>query len=243
MRRPIYGPQKGATPDQVRALDGSLARWADVLEADTGRRERDAPGAGAAGGLGFALLAIRDRFRSFRLEPGVGLIMEVTGFDERLAGVDLVITGEGRIDFQTAYGKTALGVARRAAAAGVPCVAVGGGVTDDGQGCARRPGRCRRPGHRGADDRRGADRAGVDPIERAASGSPGSSPSEASVPETGRATRARPRARAATPEGTGSGAGLGDGGSRGTGLDSSRSCSSGSRHSTGVRRGSAGSTR
>lgn len=128
----IYGPQKGATPGLVVELDGRLARWADRLEAATGRRERDTPGAGAAGGVGFGLLAIQDRFASFALRPGVDLVMDATDFDARLAGADLVITGEGRIDAQTAYGKTALGVAIRAQAAGVPCIAVGGGVEPEG---------------------------------------------------------------------------------------------------------------
>ncbi len=128
----VYGPQKGATPAQVRQLDARLAAWADVLERATGRRERDTPGAGAAGGVGFAMLCVADRFRSFRLQPGIDLVMETAGFDDALAGSDLVITGEGRIDGQTAFGKTAMGVARRAHAAGVPCIAVGGSVTPDG---------------------------------------------------------------------------------------------------------------
>ncbi len=127
-----YGPQKGASPEQVLELDARLAAWADRLEAATGRTERDTPGAGAAGGTGFGLLALDDRFRSVRLRPGVDLVMEAIGFDAKLAGADLVITGEGRIDEQTAFGKTALGVARRAGAAHVPCVAVGGGVTPRG---------------------------------------------------------------------------------------------------------------
>ena len=79
-----------------------------------------------------ALLAIGPRFRSFALRPGVELLMEATDFDARLASADLVITGEGRIDAQTAFGKTALGVARRAQAAGVPCIAIGGGVEPEG---------------------------------------------------------------------------------------------------------------
>jgi glycerate kinase len=127
-----YGPQKGASPEQVAQLDARLARWADELERETGRDERKTPGAGAAGGVGFALLATQDRFRSFALRPGVDLLMEATGFDDKLARADLVMTGEGRIDAQTAFGKTALGVAKRAATAGVPCIAVGGGVTPDG---------------------------------------------------------------------------------------------------------------
>ncbi len=127
-----YGPQKGATPEDVELLDTRNAAWADELEAREGRRERDTPGAGAAGGVGFALLAIQDRFRSFALRPGVELLMDATDFDAKLERAKLVITGEGRIDAQTAFGKTALGVAKRAHAAGVDCIAVGGGVDVDG---------------------------------------------------------------------------------------------------------------
>jgi glycerate 2-kinase len=127
-----YGPQKGATPEDVDLLDARNAAWADELEAREGRRERDTPGAGAAGGVGFALLAIQDRFRSFALRPGVELLMDATDFDAKLERAKLVITGEGRIDAQTAFGKTALGVAKRAHAAGVDCIAVGGGVEVDG---------------------------------------------------------------------------------------------------------------
>ena len=128
----VYGPQKGASPVDVRNLDDALARWADALEAATVRRERDTPAAGAAGGTVFGLACVRDRFRSFAIVPGVDLVMEATGFADKLVGADLVLTGEGRIDGQTAFGKTALGVARRAAAVGVPCIAVGGGVEHAG---------------------------------------------------------------------------------------------------------------
>ena len=127
-----YGPQKGATPDDVVALDARNAAWADELEARVGRHERDTPGAGAAGGVGFGLLAIQDSFGSFSLRPGVELLMESTGFDDKLARADLVVTGEGRIDAQTAFGKTAMGVARRAHAAGKATIAVGGGVSVEG---------------------------------------------------------------------------------------------------------------
>jgi glycerate kinase len=127
-----YGPQKGATPDDVAHLDERNAAWADELEAREGRTERDTPGAGAAGGVGFALLAIQDRFGAFALRPGVELLMDATEFDAKLARADVVLTGEGRIDAQTGFGKTALGVAKRAQAAGVPCIAVGGGVEADG---------------------------------------------------------------------------------------------------------------
>ena len=128
----VYGPQKGATPELVATLDERLARFADALEEATGRRERDTPGAGASGGLGFGLLCLAGHLASLRLEPGIDLVMREAGFDLALDTADLVITGEGRIDAQTAFGKTALGVAKRAHDAGVPCIAVGGGVTPDG---------------------------------------------------------------------------------------------------------------
>jgi glycerate kinase len=128
----VYGPQKGASPEQVAVLDARLARWADALEAATGRTERETPGAGAAGGVGFGLLCLADRLASLELRPGVELVMAAAGFDEELARADIVITGEGRIDAQTAFGKTALGVAKRAQARGVNCVAVGGSVVPEG---------------------------------------------------------------------------------------------------------------
>ena len=127
-----YGPQKGATPEQVLALDASLERYADALEAASGRRERTTPGAGAAGGTGFGLLCLKDRFRSLELLPGIDVVMAAADFAGKLAAADLVVTGEGRIDGQTAFGKTALGVAQRAHTAGVACIAVGGGVEPEG---------------------------------------------------------------------------------------------------------------
>jgi glycerate kinase len=129
----VYGPQKGATPELVGQLDARLAGFADALVAATRRDERETPGAGAAGGVGFALLSLTARFRSLELVPGVDLVMEAARFDEALAAADVVVTGEGRIDAQTAFGKTAMGVARRAQAAGVRCLAIGGGVTDEGR--------------------------------------------------------------------------------------------------------------
>ena len=127
-----YGPQKGASPEDVRTLDGRLGAWADAVDAATGRRERDTAGAGAAGGVGYALLSLQDRFGSFALQPGIELVMAATSFNAALADADLVITGEGRIDAQTAFGKTALGVARRASEARIPSIAIGGGVTPEG---------------------------------------------------------------------------------------------------------------
>ncbi len=128
----VYGPQKGADPATCGELDAALGRWADALETATGRRERDTPGAGAAGGATFGLACLRDGFAEFAIVPGVELVMDAAGFADSLAHADLVLTGEGRIDGQTAFGKTALGVARRAQAAGIPCIAVGGGVEADG---------------------------------------------------------------------------------------------------------------
>ena len=128
-----YGPQKGATPAQVDELDERLGGFADWLRETTGRDERDTPGAGAAGGTAFGLLSIADRFQSVRLVPGVEVVMGETGLREKLAGADLVVTGEGRIDGQTAFGKTALGVAQLANRAGVACIAVGGGIDPEGE--------------------------------------------------------------------------------------------------------------
>lgn len=127
-----YGPQKGASPAQVAELDARLAVYATLLREATGRDERATPGAGAAGGTAFGLLSIGDRFGSVELVPGVDVVMAEADLEGKLARARLVLTGEGRIDAQTAYGKTALGVARRAEAAGVPCIAVGGGVEPAG---------------------------------------------------------------------------------------------------------------
>jgi glycerate kinase len=162
----IYGPQKGASPVDVAELDRRLAAWADAVESAAGTRVRDTPGAGAAGGVGFALLAIAGRFRSFALRPGVDLVMEATDFAARLADADLVITGEGRIDAQTGFGKTALGVARRAAAAGVACIAVGGGVELDGIEALRAVGAVAMPVVEHPQSVEAAMSAGVEPVAR-----------------------------------------------------------------------------
>jgi glycerate kinase len=162
----VYGPQKGATPADVVELDRRLAFLADSLEAAAGRQARHEPGSGAAGGVGFALLAIADRFGRFGLRPGVELLMEATGFGERLAEADLVVTGEGRIDAQTAFGKTALGVARRAAAAGVPCVAVGGAVEQEGVDALASVGAIAVPVSERPQSVEAAMAAGTGPLER-----------------------------------------------------------------------------
>jgi glycerate 2-kinase len=120
----VYGPQKGARPEDVASADAALANFADRVEAATGGRLRDLPGAGAAGGLGFGLLA----FCGARVVSGIELALDLVHFDAALADVDLVITGEGRVDLQTLRGKVVAGVAGRARAAGVPAYAIGGAV-------------------------------------------------------------------------------------------------------------------
>lgn len=121
----VYGPQKGAdTAELVAALDAALASWARVV--DPGG-VADEPGAGAAGGAGFGLMALLGA----RLRPGFDLVADLLGFDERLARADLVITGEGRLDAQTLRGKGPAGVASRARAAGIPVLAVAGRIDLD----------------------------------------------------------------------------------------------------------------
>jgi len=123
----VYAPQKGASPDDVRVLEAGLERWADLAEEAASSRVRDAPGAGAAGGLGFAALL----FLGARMRPGIEVLLELASFGERLDGARLVITGEGSLDEQTLRGKAPAGVARAAAAhePPVPVVAVAGRST------------------------------------------------------------------------------------------------------------------
>jgi glycerate 2-kinase len=118
----VYGPQKGADPDQVRQLDAALARWADVVAEATGRDHRADPGAGAAGGVGFGAVAILDA----TLRPGAPLMLEQLGFAAALADADLVVTGEGSLDEQTLRGKAPAAVAAAGHAAGVPVIGVAG---------------------------------------------------------------------------------------------------------------------
>lgn len=120
----VFGPQKGASPEQVRQLDAALARYAEVAARTLGQDHSLFPGVGAAGGLGFAARAfLRARFR-----PGVELVAEVSGLAEALQGADLAITGEGRLDEQSLHGKTPIGVARLAREAGVPLIALAGSL-------------------------------------------------------------------------------------------------------------------
>lgn len=117
-----YGPQKGATPAQVAGLDAALGHLADVVARAAGHDLRDAAGAGAAGGVGFAALALLGA----ELRPGIDLVLDLAGFAGHLAGADLVVTGEGALDEQTLHGKAPAGVAAAAARAGVPVFAVCG---------------------------------------------------------------------------------------------------------------------
>jgi allantoinase len=123
----VFGPQKGATSEDVGELDAALARFVDVLSsrdaalAVPARAAAARPGAGAAGGVGFAAIALGATRR-----PGIDVVVEFTGLAERLAGADAVITGEGSLDAQSLMGKTPIGVARAAAAAGIPVHAVCG---------------------------------------------------------------------------------------------------------------------
>ena len=112
------------------------------------------------------MLCLAGRLASLRLEPGVDLVMAEAGFDRALQTADLVITGEGRIDAQTAFGKTALGVAKRARAAGVPCIAIGGGVTPDGITALGKIGVTVVPVSEGPQSVDQAMAAGAPPVER-----------------------------------------------------------------------------
>jgi glycerate kinase len=124
----VYGPQKGATPEMVAELDAALHHFAEVIRRDLGVDVEQLPGAGAAGGLGAGLVA----FLGARLQPGAEMVMEALHLDERLSGAQLVITGEGRLDSQTArFGKGPAAVARHARNAGIPVVAIGGSVADE----------------------------------------------------------------------------------------------------------------
>ncbi len=118
----VYGPQKGADREAVMSLDLALGNWADAVEAATGRAGlRDRPGAGAAGGLGFGLLAL-----GAERVPGSALVISAVGLAEQIESADLVVTGEGHLDETSLRGKVPAAVARLAQAAGVPCVVVAG---------------------------------------------------------------------------------------------------------------------
>jgi glycerate 2-kinase len=119
----VFGPQKGASPDDVQVLENSLAHFAAKL-AETGREIRHLAGTGAAGGLSAGLLA----FLGGRIESGIDLLLQYNHFEKQLGEIDLIITGEGQMDEQTLYGKGAIGLARLAKERGIPVIALVGGL-------------------------------------------------------------------------------------------------------------------
>lgn len=120
----VYGPQKGATPEMVEILDDNLRHYASVVKETLGKDFLDVPGAGAAGGLGFSLMA----FLNAKIRSGIDIVMEASNIDEKIKSCDIIITGEGNTDFQTAYGKAPAGIARIAKKYGKPVVILSGGL-------------------------------------------------------------------------------------------------------------------
>lgn len=127
----VYGPQKGVTDDLKESLDQAMSHYAAVAARTLGQDHADAAGAGAAGGLGFALLS----FLGAELIPGVRLVLDAAGLEQELKDADVVITGEGRLDHQTAMGKAPAGVAALAKKYGVRVIAFAGSVADDAGAC------------------------------------------------------------------------------------------------------------
>ncbi len=123
----IYGPQKGATPEIIEELDESLAYFAEIIKRDLNKDIKDIPGAGAAGGLGAGLMAFLDA----ELRPGIEIIIEIVKLEQAIKDADLVITGEGKIDSQTIYGKAPIGVAKIAKKYNIPVIAVAAIIGDD----------------------------------------------------------------------------------------------------------------
>jgi len=123
----IYGPQKGATPEIIEKLDKSLAHFAEIIKRDLNKDIKDIPGAGAAGGLGASLMAFLDA----ELKPGIDIVIEIVKLEQAIKDANLVITGEGKIDSQTIYGKAPIGVARIAKKYNIPVIAVAAIIGDD----------------------------------------------------------------------------------------------------------------
>lgn len=120
----VFGPQKGASKDDVATLDASLAHFAQVIDSQLGVAVNDVPGAGAAGGIGAALKG----FLNVEFRPGIAIVIEQSGLDAAAQWADVVFTGEGSIDFQTKFGKTPAGVAETAKRHGKPVIAVAGHI-------------------------------------------------------------------------------------------------------------------
>lgn len=120
----VYGPQKGATPEMVKILDENLKHFAQIVTKTTGKDYSNIPGAGAAGGLGFGLMA----FLNAKLKPGIEIVMEIAKLEEKIKDCDLVVTGEGNTDFQTVFGKAPAGIAKLAKKYGKPVIILSGGL-------------------------------------------------------------------------------------------------------------------
>lgn len=127
----VYGPQKGVTEDMKKTLDEAMAHFARVTSETLENDYLNTPGAGAAGGLGYAFLA----YTGAALTPGIELILDAVGLEEELSGADVVVTGEGRLDFQTAMGKAPVGVARLAKKYNAKVIAFAGSVTKEATAC------------------------------------------------------------------------------------------------------------
>lgn len=130
----IYGPQKGATPEMVLEMDGWLKEYAQLTKEVFPESEAEYPGAGAAGGMGFAFLS----YLGGELKSGIELVMEAVGLEEHIKDSSIVVTGEGRLDGQSAMGKAPVGVARLAKKYDKPVIAFAGCVTDDAVACNER---------------------------------------------------------------------------------------------------------
>jgi len=125
----VYGTQKGATPEMIKKLDESLAYFAEIIKRDLDKDIKDIPGAGAAGGLGASLIAFLDA----ELRPGIEIMIEIVKLEQAIEDADLVITGEGKIDSQTIYGKAPIGVAKIAKKYNIPVIAVAAIISDDAE--------------------------------------------------------------------------------------------------------------
>jgi glycerate 2-kinase len=123
----VYSPQKGANPRQLDQLEANMEHVIGIIEQAVGTRVRNLPGAGAAGGLGAGFMA----FFGAKTKPGIEIVMETVGFHERIKGADLILTGEGKVDAQTAFGKTISGVLKAAGQNDIPVIILAGGVEED----------------------------------------------------------------------------------------------------------------
>ena len=126
----VYGPQKGATPEMIEILDANLAHFDRIVQRALSKSVGNVPGAGAAGGLGAGLMAFLDA----SLKSGIDIVTEAAQLSKRFAGADLVITGEGQINFQTVFGKTPVGVAKVAKTHNIPVIAIAGSIANDSDG-------------------------------------------------------------------------------------------------------------